>query len=136
MPRRYKMNLSKQIESRIRESGIVARDLIVADFTLQFARQFALPCKKGINIKMMWRCEGVVQVSVSILDLRKNNEFCFCIQENASEKTWKVACIYPVHLIFYPKTLGSDLPTGFKLANCFSAERDKTGKYTFINLRR
>ena len=125
------MNLSKQLESRIRESGIVAIDLIVADFTLQFAHQFALPCKKGINIRMLLRYEGVVDVSVLILDLGRNHDFRFCIQENPRKKTWEACCLYPVYLDFGPETPESDLPTEFKHENCFRVERDETGKYKF-----
>jgi len=127
------MNLPKQSENGIRESEVVAMDLTVADFTLQFARQFALPYKKGVNIRISWRYEGLADVSVLILDLGRRHDFQFCIQENPSTKTWEVCCLYPVHLSFAPKISESDLPKGLKHQNHFRTERDKTGKYTFIN---
>ena len=125
------MNLLKRSESRIRESGIVARDLIIADFTLQFAHQFDLPCKKGINIRMFLRREGVIDVSVLILDLGRNNSLYFCIQENPDEKTWETACIYMVSLSFTSKTPKSNLPKGFKYVNRFRVKRNETGKFKF-----
>jgi len=124
MPRRHKMN-------NIRNTDVTAIDLTAVDFTLQFARQFSLSCKKGLNIRMRERHEGTVYVSVLILDLGQNHDFHFCIQKNASAKTWEVACIYTVGLNFSMETAESDLPAEFKHANRFKAERDKTGKYKF-----
>jgi len=116
----------------IRNTDVMAIDLTAIDFTLQFARQVGLPCKKGVNIRMMWRCDGVAQVSVGILDLKeKNQDLSFCVQENSAERSWEPACIYPVNLTFGKEALESQLPAGFKHANRFRAKRDKTGKYEF-----
>ena len=125
------MNLPKRLKGRTRERGIVARDLIVADFTLQFARQFALPCKKGINIRMLLRHEGVVDVSVLILDLGRRHNLFFCIQEKAEAKTWEVACLYDVRLTFWENTPESDLPAKLKHTNRFRAKRIEAGRYEF-----
>ena len=115
----------------IRNTDVSAIDLTAIDFTFQFARQFGLPCKKGVNIKMMERCEGTINVSVLILDLSRNNEFNFSMRENPSKKTWEVACIYTVDLSFGLKTPETDLPEGFKDTNHFRAQRDETGKFKF-----
>lgn len=119
------------MSERKTDVNVVARDEIAIDFTLQFARQVGLPCKKGLNIRTLRRNEGVTDVSILILDLGRNHEFRFCIQENQCEKTWEVCCLYPVDLNFSPETPESDLPAGFKHLNRFRAERDEAGKYKF-----
>ncbi len=120
----------------IRNTDIMAIDLTAIDFTLQFVSQVDLPCKKGLNIRMFSCYEGVIDVSVLILDLGRNNDFRFCIQKKSSrENTWEVTCIYPVHLSFGLETPESDLPTGFKHTNRFRAERDKTGKCKFNRIQ-
>jgi len=115
----------------IRNTDVSAIDLTAIDFTFQFARQFGLPCKKGVNIKMMERCEGTINVSVLILDLGRNNDFHFCIQRNSQAETWKIACVYTVSLSFGLETSESDLPKGFKHINDFRTQRDETGKFKF-----
>jgi len=115
----------------IRNTDVVAIDLTAIDFTLQFASQVGLPCEKGLNIKMLSLHEGKIDVSVLILDLSRNNEFNFSIQENPSKKTWEVTCIYTVDLSFGLKTPESDLPKGFKHINHFKAQQDETGKFKF-----
>ncbi len=129
------MNLPKQSENRIRESEVVAIDLAIADFTLQFAHQFDLPSKKGINIRILLRYQGLADVSVLILDLGRKHDFRFCIQENPCVKTWEACCLYLVHLTFAQRILGSNLPKGFKHLNNFRIERDKTGKYKFKRIQ-
>lgn len=127
MPRRCKMTFLDDI----RNTDVSAIDLTAIDFTLQFAHQVGLPCKKGLNIRMMKRYEGVVDVSVLILDLGRKHDLFFCIQENPHEKTWEACCLYPVDLTFNGETPESDLPAGFKHENRFRAKRDETGKYKF-----
>ncbi len=114
----------------IRNTDVMAIDLTAVDFALQFAHQVGLPCKKGLNIRTMKRCEGVVDVSVLILDLGQKHNLSFCVQENPQAKTWEVACIYPVDLSFNGETLESDLPAGFKHLNRFRAQQCKI-KYKF-----
>ena len=116
----------------ISNTNIKAIDLTITDLTLQFAHQVGLPCKEGLTIEISPCKEGVIDVSVLIPNLGKKNEFRFCIQQNNSrENTWEVACIYPIHLIFDPETLESNLPPGFKYTNSFKARRDETYKFEF-----
>ncbi len=119
------------LSSPIRNTDIVAIDLTAIDFTLQFAHQLGLPCKKGANIRMLKRHEGTVNVSVLILDLGPKHDLSFCIQENTTAKTWEAACIYPVDLTFSKEVPESDLPAGFGYENRFRTQQDETGKYVF-----